>query len=72
MPTTKRTEYYRKYYANRIHTDPIFYEEEKRRNVEYAKIRYATDEAFRHKRLLQQREYYKRKKSQLSPTPSHE
>ena len=58
--------YRRTYYNNRIHTNPEFYDEEKKRVVAYQNNRYATDEEYRERKKEYarnaMREYNKRKK----------
>jgi len=52
----------KKYYNNKIHDNPEFYEKEKKRVVNYISNRYRNDEEYRQRVLLQKREAYKRKK----------
>ena len=52
----------KKYYNNKIHTNPEFYEKEKKRVLEYIKNRYANDKEYRENILRKKREAYARKK----------
>jgi len=49
------------YYNNKIHTNPEFYEREKKRVAEYVKNRYNTDEEYKEKR----KEYCRNKMKEL-------
>ena len=57
--------YRRNYYNNKIHTDNDFYQEEKKRVVEYQINRYKTDENFRQMKIDYAKNYYKKKKELL-------
>jgi hypothetical protein len=46
------------YYSNKIHTNPDFYQKEKKRIADYMKNRYNTDEAYREKKKKYHRERY--------------
>ena len=56
------------FYANKIHTNPEFYEAEKKRVVKYLVNRYNTDEEYKNKKKeyckLKMREIYNRRKLQ--------
>jgi len=54
----------RKSYNNKIHTNPEFYEAEKKRVVSYIKNRYANDPEYRENLLRKKREYYAKKKAE--------
>lgn len=60
--------YNRTYYNNKIHTNSEFYEEEKKRVLEYHNIRYNTDEEYREKKKEYARnamkKYYLKKKQE--------
>ena len=54
----------KKYYNNKIHTDPEFYQKEKTRVVDYIKNRYANDPEYRENLLRKKREYYAKRKEE--------
>jgi hypothetical protein len=57
--------YRRNYYNNKIHTDAEFYQEEKKRVVEYQINRYKNDEKYRQMKIEIAKNYYKKKKELL-------
>lgn len=54
----------RKSYNNKIHTNPEFYEAEKKRVVAYIKHRYATDPEYRENFLRKKRENYAKRQAE--------
>jgi hypothetical protein len=59
--------YRRNYYNNKIHTDNDFYQQEKKRVVEYQINRYKNDEEYKQMKKDYARNYYIKKK-ELSKT----
>jgi hypothetical protein len=66
MDTVKVQSVYAKYYDNKIKTNPEFYNNEKKRVIEYIKNRYATDEEYRNRVKEQKLQSYYRRKARIA------
>lgn len=59
-----------KYYTNKIHNNPEFYEKEKQRVREYLKNKYKTDPVYAEKKKQQRRDLYLAKKQNSQSSES--